>query len=57
MNIKNRLSPKKYLELNRAFAEAYLRLKDEPELRAFSRKVTEYQRQLVAYGLKVCRSV
>jgi len=48
-----RLPSGEYLAMNRAFAEGYIKFKDLPEVRAFSKQVRNYQQQLRAYGLKV----
>jgi len=46
------LAPSEYVELNRRFVEAYLKMADEPELIKFRESVDNYQSRLDVLGLK-----
>jgi 1-acyl-sn-glycerol-3-phosphate acyltransferase len=46
------LAPSAYVELNRRFVEAYLRMAEEPEMIEFRRDVDDYQSRLDVLGLK-----
>ncbi len=46
------LSPGVYVELNRRFVETWLRVGDEPEMRAFREQLDDYQSRLEVLGLK-----
>lgn len=46
------LDAHQYMELNRRFSEAYLSVKDEPNIKNLETKVLEYQSKLKGFGLK-----
>jgi glycerol-3-phosphate O-acyltransferase/dihydroxyacetone phosphate acyltransferase len=46
------LTPQQYVELNRRFVEAYLRVADDPDMQAFRAAAEEYQARLDMLGLK-----
>ena len=46
------LSPGVYVELNRRFVETWLRVGDEPEMKAFRGEIDNYQSRLEVLGLK-----
>jgi len=46
------LTPQQYVELNRRFVEAYLRVADDPDMRAFQDAAENYQARLDMLGLK-----